>query len=183
MSTSFANFKVGQYGGYYNHSDLSDANPVHGGTFVHTLNLDTYGAGGGQYYARSAKLCKFTPNNNTEQLYAATIYRKGDLNYNNQYAILDVNIHIWGSSSSVYNFFCQERHSHANTSRFRFDSDGQIWFHSDGLWSQWCTVVVHKAKNISFAGTGNRVLYHTHGGTYHDVTSGANVQREASWGS
>ena len=179
---SLSDYRVGQYGGYYNHSDLTSANPVHGFPFVHTMNLYTYGAGG-SYYARSAKLCKFTPNNNTEQIYSATIYRKGDLNYNNQYALLDVNIHIWSASSSVYNFYCTERHNHANASRFRFDSDGQVWFHNDGLWSQWCTVVVHKVKNISFLGTGVTVDYHTHGGTYHQVSSGANLQREATWGS
>tara|TARA_R100000734_G_C3312346_1_gene103350 strand:+ start:626 stop:1171 length:546 start_codon:yes stop_codon:yes gene_type:complete len=179
---SLSQYKVGQYGGYFDHSDLVSANPVHGFPFVHTMNLYTYSAGGGLYYARTCKLCKFTPNNNTEQLYAATIYRKGDLNYNNQYAILDVNIHIWSQQSSVYNFFCQERHSHGNNSRFRFDSDGQVWFHNDGLWSQWCTVVIHKVKNISFSGTGETVNYHTHGGTYHQVGTGANVQREATWG-
>ena len=179
---SLSNYKVGQYGGYYDHSDLAAANPVHGFPFVHTLNLYTYHAGGGQYYARSGKLVKFSPNQGQEQLYAATIYRKGDLNYNNQYALLDVNIHIWSSSSSVYNFYCTERHGHANTSRFRFDSNGQVWFHNDGLWSQWTTVVVHKVSNVDFVGTGETVNYHTHGGTYHQVNSGANVQREATWG-
>ena len=98
---SLSQYKVGQFGGYFDHSDLVSANPVHGFPFVHTLNLYTYNAGGGQYYARSARLCKFTPNNNTEQLYSATIYRKGDLNYNNQYALLDVINHIWSASSSV----------------------------------------------------------------------------------
>ena len=68
-------------------------------------------------------------------------------------------------------------------SRFAFDSDGQVWFHNDGLWSQWCTVVVHKVKNISFAGTGVTRSYHDHSSTYHSVNSGANHQREASWGS
>ena len=180
---SLSNYKVGQYGGYYDHSDLVSANPVHGFPFVHTMNLYTYSAGGGAYYARTAKLCKFTPSNGVEQLYSATIYRKGDLNYNNQYAILDVNIGIWSASSSVYNFFCQERHGHANASRFAFDSDGQVWFHNDGLWSQWCTIVVHKVKNISFVGTGETVNYHTHSSTYHNVGSGSNHQRESSWGS
>ena len=181
---SLSQYKVGQYGGYYDHSDLVSANPVHGFPWAHTLNLYTYGTGSPiNYYARTAKLCKFTPNNNTEQLYSATIYRKGDLNYNNQYAILDVNIWIWSAQSGNYNFFCQERHGHANTSRFAFDSDGQVWFHNDGLWSQWCTVVVHKVQNVDFVGTGETRTYHDHSSTYHNVTSGANVQREASWGS
>tara|TARA_Y100001937_G_scaffold69479_1_gene94762 strand:+ start:3088 stop:3633 length:546 start_codon:yes stop_codon:yes gene_type:complete len=179
---SLSNYKVGQYGGYYDHSDLVSANPVHGFPFQHTLNLYTYHAGGGTYYARTCKLCKFSPNQGQEQLYAATIYRKGDLNYTNQYAILDVFIIIWSSQSANYHFFCQERHGHANTSRFAFDSDGQVWFHNDGLWSQWTTVVVHKVSNISFAGTGESRNYHDHSSTYHAVNSGANHRRESSWG-
>ena len=180
---SLSQYKVGQYGGYYSHSDMVSANNVPGFPWQHTLNLYTYGIGGGQYYARTAKLVKFSPNQGQEQLYSATIYRKGDLNYNNQYAILDVNIGIWSSQSGNYNFFCQERHGHANTSRFAFDSNGQVWFHNDGLWSQWCTVVVHKVQNVDFVGTGETRNYHDHGSTYHAVNSGANNQREASWGS
>ena len=178
---SLSNYKVGQYGGYYDHSDLVSANPVHGFPFQHTLNLYTYGANS-TYYARTCKLCKFSPNQGQEQLYAATIYRKGDLNYTNQYAILDVFIIIWSNQSQNYHFFCQERHGHANPSRFAFDSDGQVWFHNDGLWSQWTTVVVHKVSNISFAGTGESRTYHDHSSTYHTVSSGSNLQRESSWG-
>ena len=180
---SLSDYKVGQYGGYYDHSDLVSANPVHGFPFVHTLNLYTYGTGSPtNYYARTAKLCKFSPNQGQEQLYAATIYRKGDLNYTNQYAILDVFIIIWSNQSQNYHFYCTERHGHSNTSRFAFDSDGQVWFHNDGLWSQWTTVVVHKVSNISFAGTGESRTYHDHGSTYHAVNTGANHQRESSWG-
>ena len=179
---SLSDYKVGQYGGYFDHSDLVSANVVGGFPWQHTLNLYTYGTGSPtSYYARTAKLCKFTPNSG-EQLYSATIYRKGDLNYNNQYAILDVNIGIWSAQPSVYNFFCQERHGHANPSRFAFDSDGQVWFHSSGLWSQWCTVIVHKVQNISFVGTGTTRTWHDHSSTYHTVNSGSNVQREGSWG-
>ena len=36
---SLSQYKVGQYGGYYDHSDLVSANPVHGFPWAHTLYL------------------------------------------------------------------------------------------------------------------------------------------------
>ena len=96
--------------------------------------------------------------------------------------LVSANIGIWSSQSGNYNFYCTERHGHSNPSRFAFDSDGQVWFHNDGLWSQWTTVVVHKVSNISFVGTGESRTYHDHSSTYHTVNTGANHQRESSWG-